>query len=408
MQPTSPEERIQSLDITRGVAVMGILIMNIWSFGWPREIFDYPYILSHLQGDAVATWAVIHTLFEGSQRALFSILFGAGALLMLRRLEQKMPVKEARRLYRRRTFFLVLFGLFDAYIFLWPADILYVYGLCGFLLVFLRNLKTRSLVILTLCIFIIPTIIRMVEYNHLAALGDGAAYQAEVAKARPDFKDPAIQKSLRIMQDGSLSDVFKKQAVGSLILQTIVTVKWWFMDALGAMLIGMILFRGGVLSLQSSGLAPRRLLLLGYGIGLPVSLWETMTLIASDFDPLQQALTAFTYDIGRLGMAFGHLGLILLFCQGKGAVKVKQYLAAAGQMALSNYLAQSILCGLIFYSFGFGLYGTLAGYQLYYVVFLVWTIEIIWSKYWLARYRFGPFEWLWRSLTYGKAQPMKR
>ncbi len=413
MNPVTQHDRIMALDVTRGVAVLGILLMNIWSFGWPKEVFDYPPMLSHLGGAPLETWAFVYSFFEGSQRAIFSILFGAGSLMLLQRLEQKHSARDAEKLYRRRLMFLIMFGLIDAYIFMWPADILFVYGLCGFLLYFARHMKIRSLIILTLVIFTIPTIIRTVEYQQDMRLQsstiaeDMAEWQSKLKKARPDLNDEKIQKSITIMQDGSLSQLFKKQATASLILQTIVTVKWWFMDALGAMLVGMMLFKSGILTLAAPRAVYLRMLFVGYAIGLPISLWETASLINSDFSPLQHALTAFTYDIGRISMAFGHLALILLFCQTRGWQWIKRPLAAVGQMALSNYLGQSLLCGLIFYSYGLGLYGRLPGYWLYTAVFAIWAIEIIWSVLWLRTYKFGPFEWLWRSLTYGKKQPLR-
>ena len=115
-----------------------------------------------------------------------------------------------------------------------------------------------------------------------------------------------------------------------------------------------------------------------------------------------------TYDIGRFAMASGHLGLILWFCRAGPGRRARQLIAAVGRMALTNYLAQSILCALIFLSFGLGLYGRYNGWQLYVIVGLIWLLQIAWSSWWLRYFRFGPFEWLWRSLTYGQIQPMRK
>ena len=131
-------------------------------------------------------------------------------------------------------------------------------------------------------------------------------------------------------------------------------------------------------------------------------------MIASDFDPIQKTQAMLTYDIGRIAMATGHLSLILFFCLAGWGKWVKLRLMAVGRMALTNYLAQSILSAFIFMSFGLGLYGQLNGYYLFVVVAAIWLIEIIWSSIWLRHFRFGPFEWLWRSLSYGKRQPMRR
>jgi uncharacterized protein len=146
----------------------------------------------------------------------------------------------------------------------------------------------------------------------------------------------------------------------------------------------------------------------GYGLGLPLSLGETLALLGSDFDPLVDRQYLVVYDLRRVAMAAGHLGVILMVVRVAPAAPLVRRLAAVGRMALSNYLAQSILCGLIFYAVGLGLYGRFTGAYLYVVVALVWALQLAWSPWWLARYRFGPAEWLWRSLTYRRRQPLAR
>jgi uncharacterized protein len=145
----------------------------------------------------------------------------------------------------------------------------------------------------------------------------------------------------------------------------------------------------------------------GYGIGLPLAIWETSTLIITDFDPLLKARHLLHYDVRRIAVALGHLGVILSLCRALPTGRVLAKIAAVGRMALSNYLGQSILGGLIFYSIGLGLYGQFTGYYLYLVVALIWAVQIAFSNWWLARFRFGPFEWLWRSMTYARRQPWR-
>ncbi len=417
--PVATSERFASMDMTRGIAVLGILLMNIWSFAWPREAFDYPTMFADMPGAMMATWAVVHTLFEGTQRTLFSLLFGAGALMIMLRLKEN---PRGGRIYYRRIGLLILLGCMNAYVFLWPADILFAYGLCGLLLYPVRNLSSKALLSLALCVLALLTATRMATYQETSALKAQynatiileeaqqnkeviAAWQEEVSDSRPQFDDPEFQEQVRILQQGSFWDVVTEQVTTSFFMQTFVTPIVFFPDSLAAMLIGMVLYRRGFLTLEASSLAIRRLLLFGYGIGLPVSIWESYALLAADFDPLAIATTQLTYDIGRLGMAFGHLGLVLTLCQSEALLWLQKRLQAVGQMALSNYLGQSILCGLIFYSFGLGLYGTLYGYEVYAVVFGVWVFQLVVSPIWLSLFRFGPFEWLWRSLTYGRKQP---
>lgn len=427
--PVSASERIQALDTTRGFAVLGILLMNIWSFAGPHEISEYPISAIDWGGAPLQTWAVMHTLFEGSQRALFSMLFGAGMLLMVTRLQKSAPGAPIGRIYYRRIFLLMVFGLFDAFVLLWPADILLIYGLCGLVLYPLRRLGARPLLLLVIVVFAIPATLRTLDWRESIPIQrqyrqlqtDSAAAQldettaekmkawaAREQRAHPDLSAPKIRESIRINSSGELGEFVVERLKTSLILQIVVGLKSWVLDALGAMLLGMALFRAGVLTLQAPRSTYVWLVVLGYGIGLPLAAWETSAMIAADFDPLLKLRNLIHYDVRRLAVGLGHLGAILLFCRTWPGSMVAKRLAAVGRMALSNYLGQSILGGLIFYTVGFGLYGRFTGYYLYVVVAGIWVVEILFSNWWLSRYRFGPFEWVWRSLTYGKRQALRR
>lgn len=428
--PVTAAERIQALDVTRGFAVLGILLMNIWSFGGPHEISEYPVLVADWSGAPLQTWAVIHTLFEGSQRALFSLLFGAGMLLMVTRLQAAAPNAPIGRIYYRRIFLLMGFGLFDAFVLLWAADILLIYGLCGLLLYPLRRLGAPALLLGAVVVFSIQATLRTVdwqdstqlraEYQALQAdpaakeqIGAAAearmkAWEAKEKRAHPDLADPKVQESIRINSSGKIGEFVIERLKTSLALQIFVALKSWSLDALGAMLLGMALFRSGVLTLQASRNTYIYMVVLGYGIGLPIAAWETGALIATDFDPILKARNLIHYDVRRIAVGLGHLGSILLFCRTLPGSWFASRIAAVGRMALSNYLGQSILCGLIFYTIGLGLYGRFTGYYLYLVVAGVWAIQIVFSNWWLSHYRFGPFEWVWRSLTYRQRQPLRR
>ncbi|MEO7385825.1 MAG: DUF418 domain-containing protein [Gammaproteobacteria bacterium] len=410
--PVPQEERLQSLDVARGVAVLGVLLMNIWAFAGPQAFFDYPVAIADRDGAPLATWIVVHTLFEGSQRTLLSLLFGAGALLLLTRLE-KNGASAARGTWYRRTFVLIGFGLVNAYVFMWPADILFVYGLAGRCLYPLRNLRTPVLLGIVVAALAVPAGLRLVEINHLQAIETASSEPAskasaewakELADARPSTADPKMADEIRTMQTGSLGQIFVRQAKVSVILQTIVAVKWWFLDALAMMILGMVLCRAGLFTRP----APRARYLAMSGValavGLPLAFWQTGVMLASDFHPVDVTITKLSYDVRRLAMGLGYLGLILWFCQASAGGAIRRALSATGRMALTNYLAQSILCALIFYGFGLGLYGRVTGYQLYAVVVLICALELSWSRWWLARFRIGPFEWVWRSLTYRQRQ----
>ncbi len=429
--PLTEKARIEAMDVARGAAILGILIMNIWAFGGPQAFFDYPLAIADRAGAPVATWAVIHTLFEGSQRTLLSLLFGAGALIIITRLEAQGEARAARRAHYRRTLALSAFGLVNAYLLLWPADILFVYGLAGLCLYPLRRLRNLTLLAIALAVLMVPTTLRVARINDLevlaqtaqAALDRQAAgtapdeadrraiddWQAVLDKARPRADDDKIVAGIRAMQSGTPGEIIARQARSSLILQTIVAAKWWFFDALAMMIVGMVLYRSGILTgslpWRSSPLA---LAGVGFAIGLPLALWQTTRLLASDFHPVDAQVVKLGYDLRRLAMAIGWLGLTMAWCSSPVASGLRHALAATGRMALTNYLTQSILCALVFYAFGLGLYGRLTGWQLYYVMLPLWALQMTWSVWWLHHFRLGPAEWLWRRLSYDSTPPWRR
>lgn len=442
--PIPVAERLQSLDVARGCAVLGILIMNIWAFAGPQAFFDYPLAIAGRPGDPVATWAVMHTLFEGSQRGLLSLLFGAGALMLMTRLERGDRPGGGRAIYYRRTGVLILFGMFDAYVLMWPADILFAYGIAGLFLYPLRRLPVRGLLVVAVLALALPAALRVADIAHLrelraVATADGAgavaaadpeavtgsagpasavapqsateadqkAWQQALAKAQPSADDPKITTSIREMQDGGFATVALRQARVSLVMEFIVGLRFFVLDAFAVMVLGMALWRAGVFAPGGAEGFGRRLALGGFAVGLPLSLWSTTALLDSGFDPVTVEMTKLVADVRRIGMACGYLGLVLLFCRQAWGAAVRARLAAVGRMALTNYLGQSILCGLVFYGFGLGLYGRVTGAWMYAVVLAVWIVEILFTGFWLARFRIGPFEWVWRSLTYGRAQPWR-
>ena len=423
--PVTAARRIETLDVVRGVAVLGILLMNIWAFAGPQAFFDYPVAIADRPGAPVATWAVVHTLFEGSQRALFSLLFGAGMLLMVTRLDAT-PGAAVSRIYYRRLFLLITIGLIDAFVFLWPADILMTYGLCGLLLYPLRRLPIPALLALALAVFALNASLRVADLREARELqaaypdalviaeSDPAAatvveeWEKIETRARPDPNGDEVRDTIRIIGTGSFAEFFRERAKSSLILQTVVALNAWLLDALAVMLLGMAALRSGLLT----GNVSRRTLIFmaagGYAVGLPLSVAETGVLLARDFDPIVNAQWLVVYDLRRVAIAAGHLGVVLLLCQAGAFPWLRQRLAPVGRMALSNYLGQSIIGGFLFYTVGFGLFGRYTGWHLYLFVALIWLLSVAASNWWLARFRFGPAEWLWRSLTYRQRQPLRR
>ena len=210
-----------------------------------------------------------------------------------------------------------------------------------------------------------------------------------------------------LMFEGSYADAFLVNAgvVGTLYSQGLPLVLFW--DALGCMLLGMALYKAGVLRGTLSLRFYTILACCGFGVGLAVNGFEVAMKVGSDF-ALQwvSGASVITNDLGRVAMALGFAALLMIVCQRGWLARVRYGLAAAGRMALSNYILQSLIGLVLFHDFGFGLWNELARHQLYFIVFAQWAVMIQFSVWWLRRFRFGPLEWLWRSLTYGRLQPL--
>lgn len=414
-------QRIEALDFVRGVALFGILLMNITSFGLPDAYFN-PTNAGGAEGVNLWAWIVTQIGFEGTQRALFSLLFGASVILLTSRLEASGRT-DASDIYFRRNLWLIGFGMANAFIFLWHGDILYAYGLTALFVFSFRKMAAKWLIGIGVATLILGT--AWTGYETAQLLDKHEAYTEAVAaraaggslsqeqqgavsaweEARGEFKStPAgIQKAI----DGHTSGygaAFLYMAPRNSFVQSWFMYRYFF-DIFGMMLIGMGLFRLGVLTLERPTRLYLSMLAIGYGVGLTVNIIETRWIMDHQFSALAFAQTNVTYDLGRLAMTIGHLGALLLFVRSGLLPWLRRSMAAVGQMAVTNYLTHSVVCGFIF--IGLGYYGQLERHQLYYIVFAIWAAQLVASPIWLNHYRFGPVEWLWRYLTYLKRPPLR-
>jgi uncharacterized protein len=422
--PVRNESRISALDVARGVALFGILLMNITGFGLPRAYVD-PTVYGGSTGADLWAWITTTMLFEGTQRGLFTLLFGAGIVLMTRSLEAS-GRPNAQDFFFRRNLWLIVFGVIHAFLLLWLGEILFYYGVTALFIYGLRHAKTKTLLGLAFGALLLAAAWNGLDtYNALkthdryaataAARTAGDSLNAEQQAAvkaweglekryKPD--SATIQKEIAAKQ-GSYWNVLTFQAPRVMRSQS-----WWlyryFFDAFAMMLLGIVLFRQRIITAE----APRRIywtmIVAGYTLGIIVNYYEVSHILRNDFSVLSFLRTDITYDLGRLGLTAGHLGVLMLFCRSSAFRRLRSALGAVGRMAFTNYLLTSIICAFVFYGFGFGLYGELRRHQLYYVVGAIWLLQLVVSPIWLSRYRFGPLEWLWRWLTYGAKPTMRR
>lgn len=428
--PLVQSERIIILDSLRGIAILGILLMNIPGFGLPYiQTFDLS-IRNELSGWNFRAWVFIDGVMEGSMRGLFSMLFGAGMILFISRVERKQEGLITAEIYFRRQIWLLVFGLINAYIFLWFWDILFMYAVCGMLLFAFRRLPAKKLLIASVVCLALTTARENRDlYKDKADIRQGE----QIAKldttrvklnedqkeklgnmtgmkerATPESKQKRYEKQLR-KGKGSLEEVYEQNSAIGAKGHTVALYYFLIWDILTFMFLGMAFYKSGILTGQHSMKTYVGLMFGGLVIGLLLSYFRMNEILDYKFNRFLMARNGSFeyYELSRFFRSIGIFGFIMVLYKSGFFTWFFKLMRPVGQMAFSNYLMQSIICGLYFFGVGFGHYGSLQRYELYYVVLVVWAFQIVFSHVWLRFFRFGPFEWLWRSLTYWKWQRMR-
>ena len=423
-EPVAESQRIRSIDTLRGFALLGILLLNIIAFSGPIAAYFDPSADNEVSGLNLAVAMFVDIWGEGAFRAIFSMLFGAGLLIFLAK-----PVAEEGRLkslYYRRTWLLVAFGLFNAYILLWFGDILYTYGVTGLVLYFFRNLSAHKLALCSTILFLFLALIHTsqyfytkslyTDYREVVSLPEGNEL-SEAQKQSLENWDEFLQNQQTtpeqiVLEANARSEGYIENFIFTapinIMFQTAIFLINGFWDAAAMMLLGMALMKWNVFDASRELSFYLKMMLFGFAIGLVINSWEEVVYLSSGFEPFLSATARPTYDLGRLGMALGYIGMVMTLCKLDVLPKVRHAFACVGQMALTNYLAQSVICNTIFLGFGFGMWGKMQRYEIYFVVIGIWIFQLLFSVAWLKKYRFGPAEWLWRSLTYRKRQPLRK
>ena len=332
MQSIYETNRILSLDVVRGFALLGILLVNILSFGAISAMAFNPPLGFSLPSD-IWIWGAVELTAEGAMRALFSMLFGAGVLLFLERGEDR------GKLHFKRTFWLLIFGLINGYVLMWLGDILFTYALAGFILYFLRNMSAKGLAILSVVLFACLCAYSAALNLGLEFLRSAANQNAEAAAGWAEFYDvfapsEAAKKAEIAQRTGSFLALMSWSAAEYTIMLLTFIPMLLVWDALVFMCIGMALYRYQVLQGAHSDRFYLFTALAGFGVGLTINAYEISLMIASDFDILETfPFFKPTYQLGRLGVALGWLGVLILAMRRFG---IGRKLAAVGRMALTN------------------------------------------------------------------------
>lgn len=393
-EPTPLTNRIESLDVLRGFAVLGILVMNIQTFAMVGAAYMNPTAFGDLSGANMAVWLASHVLADQKFMSIFSMLFGAGIVLMAGR--SKIAGRSGAWLHYRRMFWLLLFGLAHAYL-LWYGDILVTYALAGCVAYLLHKLRPGWLLALGLAAVAIPSLL-------FGVCGVTAPYWpadalAEVTKDwQPNSLE--VQKELATYQGGWLGQVANR-APDALMFQTVVFLCWTGWRAGGLMLVGMALLKWGVLSAQKTERDYAAMALLGALVGVPLILLGVHFNFKAGWTAAYSLFLGSQWNYwGSLALAIGYIGLIMLIERSRRLARVRAVFADVGRMALTNYLLQTLICTTLFYGHGLGWFGRTERWQQALVVLAVWCVQICFTRAWLKRHSQGPFERVWRALTY--------
>ncbi len=399
---TMPSSRITTIDVIRGVALLGILLLNVQSFAMPFEAYTNPTAYGDLEGLNYWVWFFTSLLGDQKFMTIFSMLFGAGLILFTDRLEQ--TGRPAVALHCRRMGWLLLIGMLHAYL-IWYGDILVSYAICGLVVIWLRKLGNVWLLLISIMLLIIPSLIFLSMGGMLLMFPEDQMPPEMLA-----MMDPAESISQQLeVYSGSYVGQFEHRIPAALKMQTLFLVIFSFGRVCGLMLLGMVCYRKGLFSGTCSVSTYGWLLAIGILFGIPIVWWgiEARWDVEWEYIRAELLLSQFNYW-GSILMAFGWIALTVLFVK-SGILGFFRYsLSCVGRMALSNYLLQSLVCTLVFYGHGFGYFGEMERTSQFLLVLVVSVAQLVWSPLWLSWFRFGPFEWAWRCLTYWSLQPIRK
>lgn len=379
--------------------------MNISAFSMPLAAYLNPEVAGGDGLGARLVHGLTHVLIDQKFMGLFSLLFGAGVVLFTDRLDGS--GRKTALLHYRRSLWLLVIGLAHS-VLLWEGDVLVVYAACALVLYPLRSVRASILVALAVACLVTIPVVRTAAITATIEAGDGAALQA-FFDPPPDRLDEAVTAH----RDGtygelvgmrwSSADFDGPPLVMSALLWDI------FARAFGMMLLGIVLYKAGILSATASAATYRRMVFTGSLIGLPIAALGLVDNYRQGWEASHAMGVGVVANlVATVALSLSYVGLVMLWSRTGRAQGLQARLAAVGQTALTNYILQSVIATAVFHGWGLGLYGRLDRPAQLMVVAAIWALQLAVSPWWIARFRFGPLEWLWRTLTYLRPQPMRR
>lgn len=392
-EPVSFKDRVHEIDGIRGFALLGILMMNIMSFASPMMQYSIEGRENTLFTSTAADEGVImfiNTFVTANFYTMFSFLFGLGFYIFLTRANEK--GHHANRLFIRRIILLLLFGLMHG-ILLWYGDILWTYAVAGIFLLLFYKLSPKTNLITGIVILSAGTVFTLLIAGLGSMMGDIEA--ASSFRLWFDMQETIL--------NGSYIDmiIMNSSIMTLMLFQAFVTVP----NVLAMFLIGLYAAQKGIFqNLDAHRSLINRTAVIGLSVGLPVKILSGYGLTYGGMDPFWSSIGILANTLGGPLMALSYIALFLIIAR-KTKVFVK-LLQPVGQMALTNYISQTVIMLIIFY--GFNLFNQVSPVWFIPIVISVFIFQVVISHIWMRLFRYGPLEWLWRSFTYLKLMPIKR
>ncbi|MFW5656668.1 MAG: DUF418 domain-containing protein [Bacteroidota bacterium] len=408
-RPLKQNERIELIDALRGFALFGILMVNL-----PLMYQPMSQMMAGADPDAstlkIIGESFIKFFFEGKFYVIFSMLFGFGFWIFMNK--SKGQEKSTLPIFKRRLLFLLLFGIAHISL-LWAGDVLLFYALFGFLLLLFRKSSDKKIIRWAIVLALLPTILMALMMLIISLFSQvpeaketiGVQFQENMI-----LMEELINRAAAIYSTGSLSEIISIRIEEYLTLLS--GTLFFFCPVILAMfLTGFLIARKGIVSDYEEKLSlMRKVFWWGLVIGIITSALYTISYryAIMSIPNIWALLSTSMHTIGGISLGLCYVsGITILFIKGKSGF-FRKFLVPIGRMALTNYLMQSIIAVLLFHSYGLGLFGKIAVWQSIILTVIIFALQALFSRWWLSQYQFGPFEWVWRSLTYRKFQPMKK
>ena len=392
--------RIASIDVLRGFAVLGILLINIQTFSMIESAYVNPTAYGEFAGVNAVVWGFTRLFADQKFMTLFSMLFGAGIVLMS---ERTMADGRSPAAHYRRMFVLLIVGLLHAYL-LWYGDVLTAYAIFGMVAYLGRRWRPSVLLPLGIVLLFVPALL----FGAVQLFMD--FYPPETMQEFRDSWQPdeeLVAWELGVYRGGYWAQM-EHRAATAFELHTLVLLMWFAWRVTGLMLIGMAVFKWKILGAHRSASFYWRMLLVGLGVGLSIEALGMFYQAQREWDVRVMIPGLLFNYFASLFTAAGYLGAVMLICQRGLWPRLQRKLSAVGRLAFTNYLTQTIICTTFFYGHGLGLFGYFERWEQLLFVIGIWGLQMVWSDLWLRRFNNGPLEWLWRCVTYMRVMPFRK